>query len=311
MSLNIVRELAVGVELEGELREPLQEIDQQRLRELLHRHGLLLFRGQRLSHEQQIRVMGYCGPVLHAPDGVGYISTDAAKGGLGTGELAFHSDLSFTPDPFHAISLHAIDVIDNGSSTRFASGLRAYQRLTPALREQLAGLQVLCAMPVDMATDRLSETVPPDMPQHWRPAVLPHPATGEPILYVNQQHAARVAGLPAEQSAALLSTLFAELYRADKVYEHRWYNDDLLIWDNLSLQHARGDLQNSGKRTLQRVVVAEKSFFDLCPQIDVSDPDYLRWIKSTDPAADRHLIEGVVFRGARRLMATAAAPGSS
>src|SRR5690606_26222436 len=106
-------------ELAGDLREPLADADQQQLRSLLHRQGLLVFRGQQLSHEQQIRVMGYCGPVLHAPDGIGYISTSAEKGSLGTGELAFHSDLSFTPHPFHAISLHATDVVDNGSSTRF------------------------------------------------------------------------------------------------------------------------------------------------------------------------------------------------
>lgn len=308
MTLNIVRELPVGVVTEGDLRDPLDAAGQQRLRELLHRHALLLFRGQRLSHEQQIRVLGYCGPVLHAPDGVGYISTNPSKGGLGTGELAFHSDLSFTPSPFHAISLHAIDVVDDGSSTRFASGMRAYAKLPEALRRRLANLRVLNAMPVDMATDRLNENVPPDMPQHWRPAVLPHPVTGTPILYVNQQHSARVEGLSPEDSAALLAELFASLYAPDNVYEHRWHNGDLLIWDNLSLQHARGDLQNSGQRTLQRVVVAEKSFFDLCPQIDVQDPDYQRWIKSLDPAADRHLIEAVVARGAQRLARMPSSP---
>ncbi len=305
MNLRISEELPVGVALDRDLRLPLTEREQRQLRALLHQHGLLLFRGQQLSQTQQIQVMEACGAVLHAPDGIGYISTNGAKGSLGTGELAFHSDLSFTPSPFEAISLHATEVVDGGSSTRFASGARAYRRLTPELRERIESLQVLCAMPVDMGTDRLSERIPADMPQHWQPAVLAHPHTGEPILYVNQQHSARVAGLSDEDSVALLRELFAQLYRPENVYEHRWHNGDLVIWDNLSLQHARGDLQHSGQRTLQRVVVARKSFFELCPQINVEDPDYLRWIKSTDPGADRHLIEGVVERGAQRLRAQA------
>jgi len=301
MTLNIVNRMTVGLEIDADLRNPLSAQDRAELRDLLHRHGLLLFRKQRLSHPQQIGIMECLGPVLHAPDGVGYISTDASKGGLGTGELAFHSDLSFTPSPFQAISLHAVDVVDDGSSTRFANGMAGYARLSAEQKRQLADARVLCAMPVDMGTDRLNERIPPAMPQHWQPAILAHPHTGEPILYVNQQHAARIEGLAPERSAEMLRELFALLYSDDNVYEHRWHNGDLVIWDNLVLQHARGDLQNSGRRTLQRVVVADKSFFDLCPQIDVQDPDYQRWIKSTDPAADRHLIEGVVERGARRL----------
>ncbi|MGH8444108.1 MAG: TauD/TfdA dioxygenase family protein [Solimonas sp.] len=301
MKLGILKRMPVGVEIDADLRDPLSADDRERLRGLLYQHGLLLFRGQRLSHPQQIAVMDGFGPVLHARDGIGYISTDAGKGSLGTGELAFHSDLSFTTHPFLAISLHATDVVDGGSSTRFASGTGGYARLSAERRRQLAGLSVLCAMPVDMSTDRLSEVIAPAMPQHWRPAILRHPVTDEPILYVNQQHAARLGGMADEQSAALLRELFAILYAPENVYEHRWHNGDLLIWDNLILQHARGDLQSSGRRTLQRVVVAEKSFFDLCPQIDVNDPDYQRWNKSSNPAADRHLIESVVARGARRL----------
>lgn len=299
--LSPLRQLPLGVELAGDLREPLQDAEARQLRELLSEHGLLLFRHQQLSHPQQVELLGHVGAVLQAPDGIGYISTDGNKGGLGTGELAFHSDLSFTPKPFRAISLHAIDVVDGGSSTRFASGVRAYAALPDALRAQLEELRVLSVMPVDMASDRLNEVVPPGMPQHWQPAMLPHPVSGQPILYVNQQHSARVDGMAPASSAALLRELFARLYAPDNTYEHRWHNGDLLIWDNLALQHARGDLQRSGVRTLQRVVVAEQSFFDLCPQIDVADPDYQRWIKSTDPAADRRLIEGVVARGAARL----------
>lgn len=297
MNLNIATELPVGLEMEADLGQPLSAAEGLHLRELLHRHGLLLFRRQTLSQEQQIQLMAHIGGVLRTPDGIGYISTSPTKGSLGTGELAFHSDLSFTSHPFKAISLHAIDVVDGGSSTRFADGARAHARLSRDQQLRLLERRALSVMPVDMATDRVNEPIAPGMPQRWQPLVLPHPVTQAPILYVNQQHTSRIDGLEPEASAEMLRALFAELYAPDNVYEHRWHNGDLLIWDNLLLQHARGDLQNSGMRTLQRVVVAERSFFDLCPQIDINDPDYQRWIKSTDPTADRHLIEAVVARG--------------
>jgi len=297
MSVKTLRPLPVGIEIDVDLNGPLDGAERTELRELLFQHGLLVFRRQRLSHSKQIEIMECFGPVLHSPDGIGFISNDASKGSLGVGELAFHSDLSFTESPFRAISLHATEVVDGGSSTRFANGLAAYQRLSEAQRHRLQGLNALSVMPIDMGSDRLDETVPPGMPQCWQPLVLKHPGSGRPILYVNQQHSARIDGLSVQDSKALLRELFGVLYAPDNVYEHHWNNGDAVIWDNLSLQHSRGSLQRSGRRTLQRVVVAEKSFFELCPQIDMKDPEYLRWITSTDPAADRHLIERVVARG--------------
>lgn len=299
--LDIVRELPVGVEVSGDLRAPLAAEEQQRLRDLLNRHGLLLFRKQQLSHPQQIALLEAYGPVLHAPDGVGFISTDMSKGGLGTGELAFHSDLAFTHQPFWAICLHAIDVVDGASSTRFASAAKAYQALPQSLRDRIADLQTLSVMPMDMGSDQLEQELVPFMPQQVSPAVLKHPRSGEPILYINQQHMARIEGMDRKEGAALVRELFGYLYAPENIYEHAWHNGDLVLWDNIALQHARGNLQGRGPRTLQRVVVAEKSFFDLCPQIVIDDPDYLRWINSTDPVGDRHLIEGVVARGSARM----------
>lgn len=300
MALTITRELPIGLELSGDLQQPLSEADGRQLRDWLHKHGLLVFRGQTLAQDQQVALMEHIGGVLRAADGIGYISTRPEDGSLGTGELAFHSDLSFTPHPFLAISLHAVEVVDGASSTRFAHAGRALKALPSAVQQRLEGLTALAVMPVDMASDRIGERVSPHMPQAWQPVLRRHPVTGRRLLYVNQQHSSRIEGMADAESAALLRELFAALYAPDNLYEHHWHRGDLVIWDNQLLQHARGNLQNSGVRTLQRVVVAEHSFFDLCPQIDVDDPDYRRWIKSTDPAADRHLIEGVVARGAAR-----------
>ncbi len=75
-------------------------------------------------------------------------------------------------------------------------------------------------------------------------------------------------GAGAGESDALIKELFDYLYRPENIYEHRWHNGDFLVIDNLALQHARDDVSDVGERTLQRVVVARKSFFELCPQFN-------------------------------------------
>ena len=79
------------------------------------------------------------------------------------------------------------------------------------------------------------------------------------------------------ESDATLNALFAELYRDDRVYRHHWNNGDLVIWDNIALQHARCDLTGMTPRRLQRIVVADKSFFDLLPQFKVGDERISAW----------------------------------
>ena len=40
-----------------------------------------------------------------------------------------------------------------------------------------------------------------------------------------------------------------------RVFEHRWRNGDFIVWDNIALQHERGNLETVGKRVLQRAIV--------------------------------------------------------
>ena len=43
------------------------------------------------------------------------------------------------------------------------------------------------------------------------------------------------------------------------IYGHRWATGDLVLWDNLAVQHARG-AAGTGVRTLQRVTIAELGY---------------------------------------------------
>lgn len=236
------------------------------LRQLYDRHHLLLFRQQSLSHDRQVDIVSHFGPpLLTQQDGKGYISNEPGKGGLGDSELAYHSDLAFTPEPFLGISLHAVNVANGKSATRFVDSCRAFQKLSDECKAKLRGLHALHVFAADL-TGRNGEDIPENLPRAVHPLVMQHPRTGEDILYISLNQTARIVELPADESASLIEDLFAAAYREEEVYEHRWSMGDFVMWDNLALQHARAKVTENAPRTLQRVVLAHKGFFQQCPQ---------------------------------------------
>lgn len=255
-----------GAEVDLDLAQPISPDTIEALQALYDEHHLLVFRNQKLSHERQIEVVGNFGPpLMSAQDGVGFISNEAGKGGLGGGELAFHSDLSFSPEPFLGISLHAVNVWNDRSSTRFVDAGIAYRTLPETTKSRLAGLTAHHVFSLDFAR-AADESSPEGLPSTDRPLVMTHPRTGEAILYVNLNQTQRILELEPAESRALIGELFEHLYQPDAVYEHRWQMGDLVLWDNLATQHARGDVSEVGPRTLQRVVLARKGFFEQHPQ---------------------------------------------
>ena len=91
------------------------------------------------------------------------------------------------------------------------------------------------------------------------PVVGRQKGTGRPYLFVNQAMAALVVGLSEPESDKLLDELFSYLYADGMIYEHVWHNGDIVIWDNLAVQHSRKALSNE-TRTLQRVTIAKTSY---------------------------------------------------
>jgi taurine dioxygenase len=96
-----------------------------------------------------------------------------------------------------------------------------------------------------------------------QPLVRLHPRTGRPLLYVSAMGTSHVVELPRAASDALLAELFAVLYDPALVYEHNWRNGDLVIFDNLLMQHARGDVLADGPARTLRKVIAPVAYRDI------------------------------------------------
>ncbi len=245
-----------GVELDADLSAPLSDEAARQLVELFWQFGLVIARDQSLSMERQTALLALLGPILQRAGEDGYISTiEGIEASLSA--LPFHSDAAYTTAPFHALSLHAKDVQDGASSTRFASSVRAYAALPTAIRDVLASHTVEMIAPTfkTMAQRSCDIRDPEAMVRGERPGLFEHPHTGQTCVWVGEMNAARILGMDWEESSELLRGVYDKLYAPDNLYEHVWHNGDFLMWDNIALQHARGPLHGVGKRILQRVIV--------------------------------------------------------
>lgn len=236
------------------------EIDE--LRRAYDAHSLLLFRGGgRVSHERHVEIASWFGPPAPiANDGQGnLVSVLQNEESSGRLQLPFHSDLTYTDVPIKAICLQAIAVPEGGSSTTFVSSAAAWGKLSPALQDELADKTLR-----HVYASRLIEVSwPTFVAEH--PVRLLHPRTGRPILLVTENHADRILEMDEARSRAVIDALFGVLYAPEARYQHWWQLDDLIMWDNLAVQHARTEEAHprAGKRALQRVALAEVGFHEL------------------------------------------------
>lgn len=255
-----------GVEIDCDLTRPLGAGAAAAFRDLFYGETLLLFRGQSLGMDQQADLVGRLGPVLPS-SGRSYVSPEDKV--LGTVKLDYHSDLCATPMPLDAISLLALEVGEGSSWTGFASGRRAYETLPDALKARIAPLQVTFMQTLaDKA--RLAYDPPPEALTLVRPLVMRHRITGRPIVYANESSAARVEGLGPAASDALLAELFAYLYGPGNELHHHWQPGDLVVWDNLALQHCRPALDPKLPRRLQRVASGRRTLREQVPHYNLS-----------------------------------------
>jgi taurine dioxygenase len=245
-----------GLELKVDPRAQFSDAEKAALRQLYRREGLVLVRGlELLSTEEQAEFCRIFGPVPRDNHDIYLVSNERPEGILADLELLFHHDITYVPAPFLAGCLHAVDVTPGVSPTRYASGFIAYERMPQTLRDRIKNLKAVFVRPrVEDRRCRLADGWSGDNCAIH--AIVQRQAeTGRPYVFANSHHTALICGMSEAESDELLEELFSYIYAPDGIYEHAWTNGDLVLWDNLALQHARAKV-TSGVRTLQRVSVS-------------------------------------------------------
>ncbi len=226
------------------------------LRKAYDRYSLLLFRGGgRLGHDRHAELASWFGPPAPVSnDGTSnVVSVLHNRDAAGSMQLPFHCDLTYTAVPIKAICLQAIELPETPTSTTFVSNFAAWERLPADLQRRCEGLTLRHVLVSQMK----DFDWPPFVADH--PLRFVHPQSGRPLLLATEHHATRLLELEEPESRALIDELLARIYAPEMRYDHVWQQDDVVMWDNLALQHARREKSDyaGGPRALQRVALAE------------------------------------------------------
>jgi taurine dioxygenase len=239
-------------------------IDGRALRQALNDYRLLCIRGHEITDDQHVALASSLGRLARERAGVISLVSNVVPGAaLGGDEASWHSDFMFFPSPYECISLYALELPATGTHTRYVDAVAAARALPAALRARVTGLEGRAVAdlspksPGSAGIRYLAGRCDGIDPHFERPVLWPHPATGEEVLAVWHQQTDAVLPLPREDSAALLRDLFDHLYQPAFQYVHQWELHDLVIWDNLALQHSRPYIGTGEPRTLRRVSVGE------------------------------------------------------
>jgi taurine dioxygenase len=268
---------AFGAEvLDFDLLPPTAPEDVEQLKRALDEYQILLFRNeQQVPPDRQVEITSWFGPATEN-DGDGRAwSVLHNDDDAGRRILPFHSDLTYTDSPVKIISLQATELPRGGSSTSFVSGIHAWATLPPERQRLLEGmtlrhLYIPNVSKVREGPQRMSDQ-PADvlqMPKEFvaeHPVRLQHPRTGQPVLFVTEYHADRIYEVDRAESDRLLGEILAHLYAPEHVYVHQWQLFDLLLWDNLAMQHARPEeaVIADGPRAMQRVALSDVTYREL------------------------------------------------
>jgi taurine dioxygenase len=259
--------------------DPTQGMDaetRQALRNAFDERGVLLFRGMDIDYAWQDRLcrmlIGDETPGTTETRKEKHVSNKEDDGLAPSGRLMFHADMMWHETPFQVLSLYGITTEPGSATTSLTSTANAWATLPDDLRKQIEGKharhqtgQVYSRGGDDLLMPQRSQEV-----STIKPVPLKHPRTGKPLLYTSQQMTHNIVDLPNDESEALLLKIFDHLYSPEMVYEHEWKTGDLVVFDNITMQHARGNVERDGPtRTLRKVIAP-------IPTVQAEAPRYAR-----------------------------------
>lgn len=282
----------LGAEISGvDLSKPLDDETFARIHKAFFDNEVAFFRNQNLTPEQQVAFTRRFGMLEHHvrkearlegfPE-ILIISNVLDEEGkpIGSQDAGrfWHSDLSYRKEPSMLSALYSIEVPERGGriygDTGFASTTAAYDALPEDMKRRVAGLKNMHSYRYYRTKNRaaqaeesarggrvvqepeLSEEQLASVPDVEAPLVRTHPVTGRKGLFVNEAHTSHIPGLPREESDALLSELYRHITRPEFQYVHQWRPGDLLMWDNVAVQHkATFDYDLPMRRLMHRTTV--------------------------------------------------------
>lgn len=267
-----------------DLTKVLPEETISQIRDAFHAYSVLLFPAQEIGPDDQIRFAAMFGKAdgnaksrksdkdkLERQKGIMYVTNIRENGvpigSLPDGEMHFHADGAHRQIPYRCTTLYAQRLPSRGGETKFANLYAAYEALPVSLKERLEGRKALYAHETSATLrDQIKDLGNPLVNQAVHNLVSTHPVTGRKSLYMSRLMTRHILDMDAGESEDLLAELFEHAEKPEFVYEHKWTVDDLIIWDNRCVNHARNDFPEDEVRLLRRVTVSETNDTSTVPE---------------------------------------------
>jgi taurine dioxygenase len=244
------------------------------LRALWAHHPVLVFRRQALSEDELADFSALFGPLERTvrtdwaspvrPE-VGLISNlkDAQArpiGGLGDGEIQWHSDQSYMLKPATGAMLYALELPPAGGTTLWVDLCAAYAGLPDRLKRAVEAGRGIFSYAKRLSgyqgVDRvISEEAKRKTPPILHPLMHTHPVTGKRALYLDSTTTIGVEGMDEGSGAALLEEIYEWVTQPEYVYRHDWQVGDALLWDNGFTMHRREPFDPSARRLMKRTTI--------------------------------------------------------
>ena len=244
----------------------------------MHQYGVLVFRDQPFTDDEQLAFAERFDGALHAKTGAAalggnrfgnealadisnldengeLLAADDRRRHYGLANRLWHTDASFVEPSGRYSLLSARAIPPVAADTEFADMRAAYDDLSPELKETIESLRAHHS--IAHSRQVLGFEFAPEEAEKLKgviqPLVRTNPVTGRRALYL-ASHASRIVEWPVPEGRLLLQELIEHATQRQYVYRHHWRAEDLVIWDNLATMHrGRPFADTKYRRDLRRV----------------------------------------------------------
>ena len=260
-----------GAEISGiDLSQDLSALARAEILAAWRTHLVLIFRGQALSPENLLTFARGFGTLDLAPPfdnkqsslpgypEIAVVSNVEDKGapigGLGAGELAWHSDMTYRQDPPVGCALFAQEIPSAGGNTYFLNMAACLESLPPDLRASIADRRLVHDSRYTSAgTERVAAD---NFAAVDHPLVITEPLSHKPSLLLGRRRQSAVIGLDEAHGRELLDALWAPADADRFTVTHSWKPGDVVLWANIAVMHRRDAFSSAERRVLLRAQIA-------------------------------------------------------
>jgi taurine dioxygenase len=284
-------DLAFGSRISGVTQEVLtDEAVRRHINEVFEERGLILFEDVEPTGKMHVAISNVFGPLKdHPVKTVPRVDQDAMPGVIDMTHnpdncnvveiegkqliswLPWHFDHCYNNELNRAGVLRALDIPPEGGMTGFADGIELHKALSPELRRQIEGRNIIYTL------DLLFDHMRFGRPKAFKPiratpseyAILEtskktpraiHPAvwsrkSGERVLHVSPWMAVGIEGQEGPEGDQLLEAVCQEMIAKIHPYFHQWKPSQMLIWDNWRMLHSVSGCDPKYPRRMQRTTI--------------------------------------------------------